>query len=36
MGEPVRMVKCETVDLEVPAEAEMILEGEIPPDAHTA
>ena len=35
MGEPVRMVKCETVDLEVPAEAEMILEGEIPPDAHT-
>jgi len=35
MGEPVRMVKCETIDIEVPAEAEMILEGEIPPDAHT-
>lgn len=32
LGEPIRMVKCETVDLEVPAEAEMVLEGEIPPD----
>jgi 2,5-furandicarboxylate decarboxylase 1 len=35
MGEPVRMVKCQTIDMEVPAEAEMILEGEIPPDAFT-
>ena len=35
MGEPVRLVKCETIDIEVPAEAEMVLEGEIPPDAHT-
>ncbi len=30
-GEPVRLVKCETVDLEVPAEAEFVLEGEIKP-----
>lgn len=29
LGEPVRMVKCKTVDLEVPAEAELVLEGEI-------
>lgn len=28
-GEPVEMVKCETVDLEVPATAEIVLEGEI-------
>ena len=31
LGEAVRMVGCETNDLEVPAEAEMILEGEVPP-----
>jgi len=35
MGEPVRLVKCETIDIEVPAEAEVILEGQIPPDALT-
>ena len=29
IGEGVRMVKCRTVDLEVPAEAEFVLEGEI-------
>ena len=29
LGEGVRMVKCKTVDLEVPAEAEMVLEGEV-------
>lgn len=29
LGEPVRVVPCRTVDLEVPAEAEIILEGEI-------
>lgn len=29
MGEGVRMVKCKTVDIEVPAEAELVLEGEI-------
>lgn len=27
LGEPLRLVKCRTVDLEVPAEAEIVLEG---------
>jgi len=31
-GEPIEIVKCETVDLEVPATAEMVFEGEIPTD----
>lgn len=31
LGEPVELVKCETLDLEVPAHAEIIIEGEIPP-----
>jgi len=30
--EPVQMVKCETVDLEVPAHAEIILEGYVDPE----
>jgi 4-hydroxy-3-polyprenylbenzoate decarboxylase len=30
-GEPVKLVKCETVDLYVPAGAEIVLEGEIRP-----
>jgi UbiD family decarboxylase len=30
-GQPVELVKCRTVDLEVPANAEIILEGEILP-----
>ncbi|MFQ5852431.1 MAG: UbiD family decarboxylase [Candidatus Binatia bacterium] len=30
-GEPVPLVKCETVDLEVPATAEIVLEGEVLP-----
>ena len=29
LGEPVRLVKCRTIDLEVPADAEIVLEGEI-------
>ncbi len=29
LGEPVRLVKCETVDLEVPADAEIVLEGQV-------
>jgi UbiD family decarboxylase len=29
LSEPLRLVKCKTVDLEVPAEAEIVLEGEI-------
>jgi len=35
LGDPVRMVKCETVDLEVPADAELVLEGEIYPGERT-
>ncbi len=31
LGEPVRLVKCETVDLEVPADAEIVLEGHVLP-----
>jgi 2,5-furandicarboxylate decarboxylase 1 len=31
LGQPVRLVKCETVDLEVPADCELVLEGRIPP-----
>jgi 4-hydroxy-3-polyprenylbenzoate decarboxylase len=31
-GRAVEMVKCETVDLEVPATAEIVVEGEIPTD----
>jgi 4-hydroxy-3-polyprenylbenzoate decarboxylase len=31
-GEPIEVVKCETVDLEVPATAEVVIEGEIPTD----
>lgn len=30
-GEPVELVKCETVDLPVPASAEIVIEGEIKP-----
>ena len=30
-GEPVELVKCETVDLEVPASAEIVIEGHIRP-----
>lgn len=32
LGEPLEIVKCETVDLEVPANAEIILECEIDPE----
>ncbi|MGE5818493.1 MAG: UbiD family decarboxylase, partial [Deltaproteobacteria bacterium] len=31
MGEPVRLVPCQTIDLEVPADAEIVLECEILP-----
>ena len=31
-GEPVELVPCKTVPLEVPATAEIVLEGEIPPN----
>jgi 2,5-furandicarboxylate decarboxylase 1 len=32
LREPVRLVKCKTVDVEVPAEAEIVLEGVLRPD----
>jgi 2,5-furandicarboxylate decarboxylase 1 len=32
LDEAVRLVPCETVPLEVPADAELVLEGHIPPD----
>jgi len=31
-GEPISLVRCEKVDLEVPATAEIVIEGEIPTD----
>lgn len=31
-GEPVELVKCKTVDIEVPANAEIVIEGELPTD----
>jgi UbiD family decarboxylase len=31
-GEPIRLVKCKTVDLEVPADAEIVLEGVVHTD----
>ncbi|MBI4186325.1 MAG: UbiD family decarboxylase, partial [Chloroflexi bacterium] len=31
-GEPLEMIKCETIDLEVPATSEIVIEGEIKPD----
>lgn len=31
LGQPLKLVRCETVDLEVPAEAEIILEGHLVP-----
>lgn len=33
--EPMELVKCETVDLEVPAYAEMVVEGSISHDPNT-
>lgn len=31
-GEPIELIKCKTVDLHVPATAEVVIEGEIPTD----
>ncbi|HLB28813.1 MAG TPA: UbiD family decarboxylase [Dehalococcoidia bacterium] len=31
-GEPIEVVKCETIDMVVPANAEIVIEGEIPTD----
>ena len=35
LGESVRLVKCETIDMEVPADAELVLEGELHHDDKT-
>jgi 2,5-furandicarboxylate decarboxylase 1 len=35
-GKPLELVKCETVDLEVPADAEIVIEGEMPPHVREA
>ncbi|MEE8450128.1 MAG: UbiD family decarboxylase, partial [Thermodesulfobacteriota bacterium] len=31
-GAPIELVKCETIDLEVPASSEIVIEGEVPAD----
>ncbi len=33
--DPIRLVKCETCDIEVPADAEIVIEGEILPEGKT-
>jgi 2,5-furandicarboxylate decarboxylase 1 len=35
LDDPVRLVKCETIDIEVPAEAELVIEGEVLPEGVT-
>ena len=32
-GEPIRLVRCKSVELEVPATAEVVIEGELPTDS---
>ena len=32
LQEPVNMVRCETIDVMVPADAEIVIEGEVPPN----
>lgn len=32
MGEPLQLVKCETSDIQVPADSEIIIEGVVPPN----
>jgi UbiD family decarboxylase len=34
LGRSIRTVKCETVDIDIPAEAEIVLEGELMPGNH--
>lgn len=34
LGEPVELVKCQTIDVEVPSEAEIVLEGELLANVH--
>jgi 2,5-furandicarboxylate decarboxylase 1 len=35
LEDPIRLVKCETIDIEVPADAELVIEGEVLPDGMT-
>ncbi|MFQ5915866.1 MAG: UbiD family decarboxylase [Nitrospinota bacterium] len=35
LGEPLELVKCETVDLEVPAQAEIVIEGRLLPEVRS-
>jgi 2,5-furandicarboxylate decarboxylase 1 len=35
LEEPVRLARCETIDMEVPADAELVLEGELHPGERT-
>lgn len=35
LEDPIRLVKCETIDIEVPADAEMVIEGEVLPEGMT-
>lgn len=34
LGKPMELVKCQTIDIEVPAEAEIVLEGELLANVH--
>ncbi|MDB5410560.1 MAG: 3-octaprenyl-4-hydroxybenzoate carboxy-lyase [Rhodospirillales bacterium] len=34
LGQPVELVRCKTIDVEVPAQAEIVIEGEILADEH--
>lgn len=34
LGKPLELVKCQTIDIEVPAEAEIVLEGELLANVH--
>src|SRR5258708_6001005 len=34
LGQPIELVKCKTIDVEVPAQAEIVIEGEILADQH--
>ena len=36
LGQPLELVKCQTIDVEVPAEAEIVLEGELLANVHEA
>ena len=35
LEDPIRLVKCETIDIEVPADAELVIEGEVLPEDMT-